>query len=370
LNGSDNWFTDRRVSRCVSRRDALQTLAACGAASLGASMVAAPAQAQAQSPAMRAKVVYPSRSAANWPLWIASRAGYLGAEGVEAEMIFGIHPAGLAALVGGEAQFTVYGLEQVMTAAAREPSMVITSSYLARASFGLVANKSIASIKDLKGKRIGVGRVGDPLYMYTVEMLNRVGIASTHVTWVSSGTDSATRGGMLINGQLDAALLVAPAYYKLLDAPNLHMIADMLNSDIPVSNVLVFSRKAMAANPQMPEAVIKACAQGTKRFYEDKAYAIETFRAFDPQSQEKDLARLWDNYTRTGAIKRVPVLTKAALQPSIARVAIDVPAIKGVAPQQYIDNSIVLKLIKSGYYEKLFGPSVRAEQAAALADAI
>jgi len=289
---------------------------------------------------------------------------------LDVELTFAIHPAGLAALVGGEAQFTVYGLEQVMTAAAREPSMVITSSYLTRASFGLIARKDIRSIADLKGKRIGVGRVGDPLYMYTVEMLNRVGIASTHVTWVSSGTDSATRGNMLLNGQLDAALLVAPAFFRLLEAPGLHQIADMLNSDIPVANVLVFSKKAIAAAPQLPEAVTKACAQATKRFYEDRAFSIEAFRSFDPQSQEKDVARLWDIYTKAQAIKRVPVLTKAALQPSISRVAIDVPAIKSLSPQQYIDNSVVVRLAKSGYYEKLFGPSVRAEQAAALADAV
>jgi hypothetical protein len=137
-----------------------------------------------------------------------------------------------------------------------------------------------------------------------------------------------------------------------------------------VSNVLVFSKKAVAAAPQLPEAVIKACAQATKRFYEDRAFAIEVFRAFDPQAQEKDVGRLWDIYARAQVIKRVPVLTRTSLQPSISRVAVDVPAIKSVAPQQYIDNSAVIRLVKSGYFEKLFGSSVRAEQATALADAV
>jgi hypothetical protein len=144
----------------------------------------------------------------------------------------------------------------------------------------------------------------------------------------------------------------------------------MLNSDIPVANVLVFSKRAIAAAPQLPESVTKACALATKRFYDDRAFSIETFRSFDPQSQEKDVARLWDAYSQAQVIKRVPILTRKALQPSISRVALDVPAIKDLAPQQYIDNSVVVRLAKAGYYEKLFGPSVRDEQAAALADAV
>jgi ABC-type nitrate/sulfonate/bicarbonate transport system substrate-binding protein len=365
---SSNDSHDSNPAGTLSRRQVLHAAGSGGALALGLPWL--PARAQAQVPAMRAKVVYPSRSGASWPLWIASRAGYLGAEGVDVELTFGLHPTGLAALVGGEAQFTVYGLEQVLAAAAREPSMTIVSSYLTRGAFSLIARKEIRSIKDLKGKRLGVARVGDPLYTYTVELLNRAGIASTHVSWVSSGTDSATRGGMLLNGQLDAALLVAPAYFRLLDSPELHELANLLNSDISIANVMVFSKKAIAAAPQMPEAVLKACASGTKRFYEDRGFAIDTFRAFDPQSQEKDIARLWDLYARSQAIARVPMLTRAPLQASVARVAVDVAAIRNVAPQHYVDNGVVTRLIKSGFYEKLFGPTVRAEQDAALLQAV
>ncbi len=354
----------------LSRRALLLATGTGCAASLGLPLLATPTQARAQTSITRVKAIYPSRSAANWPLWIASQAGYLKEEGVEAELIFGLHPAGLAALVGGEAQFTVYGLEQVLTAVAREPALMIASSYLNRGSFGLIARKDIRSIQDLKGKRLGIGRIGDPLYTYTVELLNRAGIASTHVTWVSSGTDSATRGPMLLNGQLDAALLVAPAFFRLLETNEVYQLANLLTSDISISNVTVFSKKAIAASPQLPEAVVRACAKGTKRFYEDRTFAIAAFKAFDPQSQEKDISRLWDLYTGSQAISRVPVMRKAALQASISRVAVDVPAIKTVDPHLYIDNGFVVRLVRSGFFEKLFGPAVRAEQDAALRDAV
>ncbi|MCY1555940.1 hypothetical protein D9M68_926450 [compost metagenome] len=97
---------------------------------------------------------------------------------------------------------------------------------------------------------------------------------------------------------------------------------------------------------------------------------METFRAFDPQAKEQDVARLWDMYVGANAFNRVPTMRKTALQASIARVAVDVPSIKSVSPQQYIDNSIVTRLAQSGFFEKLYGPSVLAEQRVALADAV
>jgi len=314
--------------------------------------------------------VYPSLSAANWPMWIASRAGYFNDEGVDAKLIHGLHPAGMAALVGGESQFTVYGLEQVLTAIARQPSLVIPASYLNRGAMSMIATKNIRSVADLRGKRIGIGRIGDPLYTHTTEMLARVGIAPNQVTWVSSGTDSAVRAPMLLNGQLDASLMVAPSYFRLLETDVLHELENLINRPSAISNVIVFSKAAIAAMPQLPEAVIRASSRGVKRLYEDREFSIDTFRAFNRQAQEKDVARLWDMYANAQSFNRVPMVRNPVLEISIGRVEKDVPAIRKVPTAQYIDNSIVRRLIDQGFFEQLYGPAIKDEQDAALREAI
>ena len=63
-------------------------------------------------------------------------------------------------LVSGEAQMVNSSLEQLMQAASKDGSLVLVGSSLNRGTFALMAAKNIASIKDLKGKRIAVAPGG------------------------------------------------------------------------------------------------------------------------------------------------------------------------------------------------------------------
>lgn len=323
-----------------------------------------------QSGLSRAMAIYPSRGAPNWPLWIAQHAGLFKRYGLEADLRFGVHPSGLAAMVGGEAQFTVYNVEQILSAVAREPALVMMGSYLNRGAFGMIAHKDIRSLKDLRGKRIGVGRIGDPPYVYTVELLNKVGIASTHVQWVSTGADATTRAAMLVNGQLDAALLTSPSYFRLVDQGKFNQLANLLDSDINISTALVFSKRALTANPALPEKVLRATTEAVKLLYEDKSIAVAAFRAFDPQVAEADLIRLWEMYTKVQGFERIPLVSRTAIKVNADRLVAEIPAVRNLNLSQVVDNSVVRKLIAEGWFQKLYGPGIKTAVDVALKDAI
>lgn len=324
----------------------------------------------AQSNVTRAMAVYPSRGAPTWPLWIAQHTGIFKRNGLEIDLKFAVHPGGLAAMVGGEAQFTVYNVEQLLIAAARETTMTMMGSYLNRGAFGMIARKDIRTLKDLRGKRIGVGRVGDPPYVYTVELLNKVGLASTHVQWVNTGADSNTRAAMLLNGQIDAALLVSPSYFRLLETGNFNELVNLLNSDINISTALVFSKRAIAASPTLPEQVLKATSEAVKVLYEDKATAISAFRAFEKQATESDVQRAWDMYVKSNAFDRIPLVRSSAIKINSDRIADEVPAIRKLNVAQAVDNSVVRKLISEGYFQKLYGSEIKSTEISALKDAV
>ena len=62
---------------------------------------------------------YPAKAPANWPLFLAKEGGYYQKYGVNATMVFGVHPAGIAMIVSNEAQATNYPMEQAMQAASK-----------------------------------------------------------------------------------------------------------------------------------------------------------------------------------------------------------------------------------------------------------
>ncbi len=307
-------------------------------------------------------ICYPTRSGASWPMFLAKEGGYYRKYGLEVTLVFGVHPACVAMLVSGEAQMANYGLEPSMLASSRDGSLVAVGSSQNRGLFALMGGKDIASARDLKGKRLGVSRVGDTPYHYTVSLLGKFGLTARDVQWIPVGTDVNGRATALAAGRVDATLLTPPSYFKLEDAgyKNLGSLSDY--DDIFVTTVYLFEKAGIEANPNLPERVIKAQAEAIHRFYEDKAFAVTAYVANDRQDPE-EIGRVYDRYFQTEAFERVPYVLAAAVQSVIDQADDSVAAqMKKFDFRTVVDRSTIDRLAREGFFETLYGPSVRAEQ--------
>ena len=125
----------------------------------------------------------------------------------------------------------------------------------------------------------------------------------------------------------------------------------------------LMKKTTIAANPKLPELLIKAHAEAIKRFYEDKAFAVQAYRVYDPQSRE-DVERFYDIYKKGNLFERVPYVLSAAIKSVIDQQsdAQMVALMKGVDYRRVVDNGTVDRLVKEGFFEMLFGPAVKAEQ--------
>jgi ABC-type nitrate/sulfonate/bicarbonate transport system substrate-binding protein len=311
---------------------------------------------------------YPARAPSNWPLFIAKEGGYFEKYGLNGQLVFGVYPAGIAMLVSGEAAMTNYTLEQAMQAASKDGSLVAVGSGYKKGLWALMvskeAAKDISSARDLKGKRVGVSQIGDAPYNYTVALLAKFGVTQRDVQWVPLGTDVNGRAAALSSGRVDATLLTSPAYYKLEEAGfrSLANLADF--DDIYAPTVYLFKKSALAANPRLAETLIKVQAEAIKRFYDDEAFAVKAYLPYDPQSAA-DLQRQYEHYKRTNSFERIPYIPAAAVQFVVNQQADPQMAaqMKGFDFRKVIDNTIVDRLVKEGFFEQLFGPAVKAEEA-------
>ncbi len=306
---------------------------------------------------------YPTRSGASWPLYLAKDGGYYQKYGLDVDLQFGVHPAGVAMLTSGQAIMVNHSLEQGMVAGTRDASaFVLTGSSSNKGVFALLAQKEFTSAKQLKGKRIAVGVVGDAPYNYTVALLRTYGIGPRDVQWVPVGTDVTGRATALQTNRADATLLTAPNYFRLEEA-GYKNLANLADHDVFAATVYLFSRPAVTANPKLPELIARAHAEAIKRFYEDKPFAIKTYIAYDRQP-EGDVARIYDLYEKGNIFDRVPYVMAGAVKAIIAqqtdpRLAAD---FKAFDFKKLIDNSAVERLVKEGYFQQLFGPGIKAEE--------
>ncbi len=313
-------------------------------------------------PRTKVTISYPTRSGASWPLYLAKDGGYYDKYGLDVTLVFGVHPAGIAMLVSGEAQMANYGIDPAMIVSSRDASFVVMGSSLNRGAMALVARKGIATVRDLAGRRIGVGRVGDTTYHYTTSLLAKFGMGARDVQWIPSGVDANGRAAILAGGQIDAALLTAPTYFKLETAgfKSLARLSDY--DDIFVSTVYLFKKSYVVANPHVPELLVKAHAEAIKRFYDDKSFAVKAFLHYDPQDAA-ETARVYDMYASIDALDRVPLVLKGAVQSAVDRAdENNQSAMKAFDYRQVIDNGIVKKLMRDGFFDRLFGPTIKAEE--------
>jgi ABC-type nitrate/sulfonate/bicarbonate transport system substrate-binding protein len=235
----------------------------------------------------------------------------------------------------------------------------VLGGFMNKGSFAMIGSKTATDMKQLGGKKIGVGRVGDPPYHMAVSLLKKYGMTPRDIQWVSIGVDAAARAAALQSGQVDAALVTAPAYFRL-QAAGLPVLAVLLDhEDIYVSTYYLFRREALSKERATALAFIKAHAEAIKRFYDDKAFATEIMIKYGGTRNTEDANRVYDLFKKARVLEPIPYALKGSVEAVMERQSQE---LKGVDLSKAIDNSLVDQLVKEKYFEAVFGPSIRDEQ--------
>jgi ABC-type nitrate/sulfonate/bicarbonate transport system substrate-binding protein len=300
-----------------------------------------------------------ARSGASWPLWIAKEARLYAKYGLDVELVYAVHPGPIAAIISGHAAMTSAGSDPALLAASKDSSLVVLGSFMNKGSFAMIGSKTATEMKQIGGKKIGVGRVGDPPYHMAVSLLKKFGMTARDVQWVSVGVDAAARAAALQSGQIDAALITAPAYFRL-QAAGLPVLAVLLDhEDIYVSTYYLFRRDALTKERAMALAFVKAHAEAIKRFYDDKAFAAKVMIQYGGTRNIDDANRVYDLFRNARVLEAVPYALKGSVDAVVERQGQE---LKGVDLTKIVDNGLVDQLVNESYFESVFGPAMRDEQ--------
>ena len=316
----------------------------------------------AQAP-QKVTINYPTRSGASWPMYIAKEGGYYQKYGLDVDLQFGVHPTGIAMLTSGQAAMVNHSLEQGMVASSKDESnFALMGSSSNKGLFALMAQKEFTNPKQLKGKRIAVGQIGDAPYNYTVALLGTYGLGVRDVVYIPVGTDVTGRAAALQTNRADATLLTAPNYFRLEEA-GYKILANLAEREVYAATVYLFARKAVTANPKLSESIVKAHAEAIKRFYDDKPFAVKAYLVYDPQQEPADIERIYDRYKNGNLLERIPYVQAPAVNSIMEQAQAQAATqIKSFDIRMAVDNSTVDRLVKEGFFEKLFGAGIKSEQ--------
>jgi ABC-type nitrate/sulfonate/bicarbonate transport system substrate-binding protein len=177
-------------------------------------------------------------------------------EGLENETIVIGGPAGIAALVSGDVDYSGAGGSGLRAAVRGAPLKAILYQ-TEKPTWFLVVHPSIKQTADLKGKKVAVALIGDSEDRFTTMFVERAGLSAKDVTKISVGTSIGDKILGLKSGSVSAAVL-DPAATVAAEREGLRRLAylgDMF--PLPFQGYVTTLRK-LSENPPQVKRWIRA----------------------------------------------------------------------------------------------------------------
>lgn len=142
-------------------------------------------------------------------IFSADTKGFFKDEGLDNETIVIGGPAGIAALISGDVDYSGAGGSGLRAAVKGAPLKAIMYQ-TERPTWYLIVHPTISQVSDLRGKKIGVALLGDSEDRFTTLYVERGGLSAKDVTKVSLGTSPSDKILGVKTGAV-AAVVLDPA---------------------------------------------------------------------------------------------------------------------------------------------------------------
>jgi ABC-type nitrate/sulfonate/bicarbonate transport system substrate-binding protein len=283
-------------------------------------------------------------------VWAAQETGAFRKYGLDVQLIYISSSAiNAQALIGGSLEVATPGGTSAVLLAARGAPIVAIGSVMNRPPMTLYVQPEITRLEQLKGQAIGITRFGSTGHAITTLMLRNMGM-----------TQAVTLRPVGGNPELQAAFeqkIVAGFVTTVRPKAAARPLANAVDLDVPYAmNLFTVTQDFLKANPDTAERLLKAYIEGVGSIIRDKGLAAKIFSTYFKRT---DPAFLEETYAIvTKFMERVP-----RVDPRTIATAIEIEAIKGASAEQLtdklVDNSIVDRLVKEGFTERVFGKTGR-----------
>jgi len=301
----------------------------------------------AEQPQIRSS--YAAISGAFAPIWIAQEKGLFQKYGVNIDLKYILPATATQALISRSLDICNPGGE-LIEAGLTGHDVVFMLGVLNRAVFSLYSKPDIKSFADLKCMIIGVTQPGS-----TTDFVARI---LTRQAGMTPGKDvrvmhlDGIPGIMtaLSQGNIDAGVISAPTTLRARKA-GLKELVNVAEKNIPLIHVAFAStRQYMKENPDRVRKFLQAYLEGLKIARTDGEQAKQAIGKYTKLSDNDDLEETYKTFLPVW--EKVPYVSAAGVKTLLDFA--NQPAAKTAKPEQFIDNTFLAELEKSGFIDKLY----------------
>ncbi|MDE3111358.1 MAG: ABC transporter substrate-binding protein [Chloroflexota bacterium] len=336
-------------------------VAACGGA---AAPSAAPSKSAAPSVAASAATATPAPKPTtvkfNWTavsgassgLWTAYEAGYFKDENLDVQLQhIASSSTAVAALLSKQIDFTHLDGEVDVDANLKGGNIRMVYAITNKLVFSVMAKKDITKPDQLKGKKLGITKIGSSTDTAARLALSTWGLKpDTDVSFIGL-SEVPQIFTALTTGAVDAGVVSPPTSYRAKDAGFNELLNLATDGPDWPSVGIGATADYIKANPDIVTRVIRAYSKGVWRFKTDKAFALTVLKKYLSVSDEKILTATWTDFSKYLASPPYP----KGFDNVIKRYTEEGKDISKLKTSDLVDTTAVKALDDAGFYTKLYG---------------
>jgi NitT/TauT family transport system substrate-binding protein len=299
------------------------------------------------------KIGYSGATVSNAMLWVTEEGKLFQKNGIDPQILYLQTTLGQTAMIAGEIDMCVYSGSLLSSARLQGVDVVMVTSFLNRPLYRLVVRPEIATVADLKGKRLGITRFGTVTDSMTRLLIARLGLdPDKDVSYVQVG-DVPILLASLSTGRIIDGAIVQPPYYLKAVATGMRVLVNMQEMDIPIQQTgLNTTQRFIAKNPDVSRRVVKSVIEGIHLMRTNPPVAK---RALSRRMQIKEEKELEDTYQLLKSFVQIkPYPTLEGFKTIFDDLARRIPAAKNANPKDYVDTRFIEEFDKSGYIDRLY----------------
>ena len=292
---------------------------------------------------------YSGISGAFAPLWIAQDKGLFLKYGLSVDLKFIQPGTATQALLGKSLDITNPGGE-LIEAGLNGEKVVFFAGILNRVVFSMYSRLEIRAVADLRGKVLGVTQPGATTDFAARILLQEAGLSpgkDVKILYLKGMTQIVAA---MVKGSIDAGIISAPTTLNARQE-GFKELVDITERNIPMIHAAFAStRDFLKDHPERARPFLQGYLEGIKIARADADLSKQIIGKYTKTSNAEDLEETY----RTFAVawEKVPYVSAAAVQ-TLLNFAVH-PAARSAKPEQFIDNSILKELERSGFIDRLY----------------
>ncbi len=286
--------------------------------------------------------------------WVAQEAGLFKKYNIDFNLVF-ISSSNIvtAALLGGDAEMTVTGAIGNVAAYVRGSSdLVFTGGIKNVMTQTVIAGGNIKKVEDLRGKKIGLPRIGGNGHYFAIQALRRYNLeANRDYGFVQTGGEPETLAA-LIGGAIEVGVLTPPADAQAI-AKGFHYVLYGPDLKIPYAAAcFVTKRSVIAKRPQVIGNFMQAMAEAAKLVHTDREFFYKVIGKYLRITDPAILEAAYNAEIK--ALEPRLALKLESLQATLDELGATDPRAKAIKPQDLVDSRYLDEMNKSGFMDQLW----------------